>query len=414
MALQTLLGLELLFVDVLVLVAAQAIDRNLLAFFAFCGRGDEFHQAVEVFVFGGRFASVARAAGNRCVPAQQRHPRPAMVEPNLGPPGRGQVAHRALADFLEPALVQILVARIAIFGRRPRGRLGVARRARLSVRPFQGKPRLVRMVKIDRFPFHFRAVAQRAFLLSEQRAPVYIFVARCAVGGPVRQTKQRARVATVARRSDVFAFQREARVGRVVKLQRLDAPPVFFVVAAFARGNLPVHVSVRMFRVARRAIGRGQKKARASGLRFLFVTVLALHHGVPTLQREAAQRVVRKLLLPAQSRPTEQICVKAPVLLVAQHARPAQRLLRPVQPAFLRHPVGHGLVAIQALLFVDFALVRWVTLGAVRRAVDVRVPPRQLARRRVKETRVRQRRRAEASPQAEPDQHRPNKRLPHP
>jgi hypothetical protein len=27
---------------------------------------------------------------------------------------------------------------------------------------------------------------------------------------------------------------------------------------------------------------------------------------------------------------------------------------------------------------------------------------------------VRQRRRAEASPQAEPDQHRPNKRLPHP
>ena len=220
------------------------------------------------------------------------------------------------------------------------------------------------VVKLDVFPINFGAVARGAFLLAEQRFAVDVFVAGRSIGGPIAQAKHGFWVAAVARDADVFGFVRETGVGVVIELHRLDLSPIAGVVTAFAVGHLLVKFAVRGF-MAGRASLCCQKKTGPTVRGLLLVTVLALDHRVALLQRKTGQRVVREFLLPTQRGPTEQIRIQTAVFFVAQHTRTTQRFGRGVKANFLRNPLADRLVAVQAFLFVNFAISRRVTLAAI-------------------------------------------------
>ena len=234
------------------------------------------------------------------------------------------MARCAVAGFGEAAFVRILVASVAVSSRRLGGRRRVARSARFFVRALKRKARLVVVVVVDDLPLDFGAVALRALLLAEQRLAVDVLVTGRAVGGPVGQAERRARVAAVARNTGMLGFDREARIGVVIKLHRIELAPVLGIVAALAVGDLLVQLTVGRLVTANTG-HRRQKEARTSGIRLLLVTVFAIDHRVSALQCEPRGRVVVELVLPTDGHPAVEVGFHPAVFFVTQHAGPTER-----------------------------------------------------------------------------------------
>ena len=125
----------------------------------------------------------------------------------------------------------------------------------------------------------------------------------------------------------MLGFDREARIGVVIKLHRIELAPVLGIVAALAVGDLLVQLTVGRLVTANTGHRRQRKLGRPESV-FLLVTVFAIDHRVSALQCEPRGRVVVELVLPADGHPARGRLHPA-VFFVTQHAgRPSAWVMR--------------------------------------------------------------------------------------
>src|SRR5262249_2085324 len=137
------------------------------------------------------------------------------------------------------------------------------------------------------------------------RLAVDVTVAGRAVGVPAGQAEHRLGVAAIAQHADVLGVQREARVGVMVELHRLQRSPGAGVMAAVAASQVVVQFAVRAAMTALAGPGR-QQKGRPARRRLLFVALVAVDDQVAPAQRKTADLVLLlELWLAAEGLPGE-------------------------------------------------------------------------------------------------------------